>query len=101
MIDNLVGKEDRQIRIDPTIPKQKLTLEKTKDLIEVISKFVIGVLAVCYGLGLLVVNVHLSSYRVFSLSLFRLRALFAPKLCLGLSHFSRRVLYFGIDFAAR
>lgn len=41
---------------------EKPTLEKTKDLIDVASKFMLGILALCYALGLLVVNFHLRHY---------------------------------------
>ncbi len=52
-------------------------LETTKDLIEISGKAILAILALYYGLGLLVVNIYLSRYGVHSLSLFRLHYILA------------------------
>jgi hypothetical protein len=48
-----------------------------KDFLEVGGKLALGVLALCYALGLLVINLYYSRYGVYSLSLFRLNYVIA------------------------
>lgn len=62
---------------------QRLDLEKTKNVIEVVGKLTVGLAAVCYVLGLVVVNVYLSKYSVYSLDLFRLNYVTAGLLALS------------------
>jgi hypothetical protein len=49
-----------------------LNAESVKDLVELCGKIFLGLLAAFYALGLIVVNVYLSNFGVYSLSLFRL-----------------------------
>lgn len=44
---------------------------KTKDFLEILGKLILSLIALCYVLGLLVVNIHLSKYGTHSMSLFR------------------------------
>lgn len=48
------------------------SLDTVKDLVEVVGKIVIGLFAIFYAIGLVVVNLHLNNFGVYSLSLFRL-----------------------------
>ncbi|HKY41938.1 MAG TPA: hypothetical protein VJM50_02505 [Pyrinomonadaceae bacterium] len=48
-----------------------LTVEKTKDLIEVSGKASLGIVAFCYVIGLCVVSIYLNNYGIHSLSLLR------------------------------
>jgi hypothetical protein len=77
MEDELVNLDDYKVDLEKPALEEKPTLAKTKDLIEVIGKFTIGIVALCYALGLLVVNLYLSRYGVYSLSLFRLNYIMA------------------------
>jgi hypothetical protein len=77
MEDEIMGMEDEELDLEVRAPEQKHGLEKTKDLIELIGKFAIGFVAICYVVGLLVVNLYLSRYGVYSLSLFRLNYIMA------------------------
>lgn len=52
--------------------KSKSSLEDIKNAVEVIGKVTLGVVAVCYVIGLVVVNVYLNKYGIYSLSLLRL-----------------------------
>src|SRR5215208_4635917 len=52
--------------------EEKPALEKAKDLMEVLGKAVVGLLALCYALGLFVVNFYYNRYGVYSLSLIQL-----------------------------
>lgn len=61
----------------------RLDLEKAKNLIEVAGKLTIGITAVCYVLGLVVINIYLSKYSVYSLGLFRLNYVTAGMLTLA------------------
>ena len=58
-------------------------LEKVRSLIEVAGRLTIGLSALCYVLGLLVLNIYLSKYGVYSLSLFRLNYITAGLLALS------------------
>src|SRR6476659_3656400 len=48
-----------------------------KELIEIVGKIVLGTLALCYGLGFVIVNVHYGSYGFYSAGLFRLNYIVA------------------------
>jgi hypothetical protein len=61
----------------------RLDLEKSKNMIEVAGKLIIGLSALCYVLGLVVINIYLSKYSVYSLSLFRLNYITAGMLALS------------------
>lgn len=61
----------------------RLNLEKSKNLMEVAGKLIIGLSALCYVLGLVVINIYLSKYSVYSLSLFRLNYITAGMLALS------------------
>jgi len=51
--------------------ENKPDLENAKSLMEIVGKFVLGVLALCYAIGMFVVNIYYSKYGVYSLSLFQ------------------------------
>lgn len=48
------------------------SLEVLKNIVEVVGKLSLGLLAICYVIGLVVVNLHLSNFGIYSLSIFRL-----------------------------
>ena len=50
----------------------QVTLDKLKDLIEILGKVAIGLIALGYAVGLVVINIHLNKYGIHSMSLFRL-----------------------------
>jgi hypothetical protein len=56
---------------------EKEVLTKTKDLAEVMGKAIIGGLALCYGVGLLMLNLYYNHFGVYSVSLFRLNYVIA------------------------
>ncbi|MEK6301396.1 MAG: hypothetical protein AABO41_11790 [Acidobacteriota bacterium] len=58
-------------------PVEALNLARMKDIVDLGGKVIIGVIALCYVLGLLVVNLHLSRYGIYSLSLFRINYVIA------------------------
>lgn len=58
--------------------KEKFSLiNSLKDVIEVSGKILLGVVAMCYALGLVVVNIYLSRFGAFSLGLFRVNYVMA------------------------
>lgn len=70
-------------------------LVKTKDLLELLGKVILGGLALCYGLGLLMVNMYYSHYGAYSLSLFRLNYVIAG-LWVVLPVISMATFFFGV-----
>lgn len=52
-------------------------LPKAKDALEFVSKMVLGLIGLSYALGLLVMNLHLYKYGVYSLNLLRLNYVIA------------------------
>jgi hypothetical protein len=58
-------------------------LEKAKNVIEVVGKLTVGLGAVCYVIGLVVTNLYLAKYSVYSLDLFRLNYVTAGLLALA------------------
>lgn len=54
-----------------------LDVERTKTLAELVGKASLGLLASCYAMGLVVINIHLNNYGVFSLSLLRVSYIIA------------------------
>jgi hypothetical protein len=52
-------------------------LPKAKDVLELVSKMTLGLVGLSYALGLLVVNLHLYQYGVYSLNLLRLNYVIA------------------------
>lgn len=50
----------------------KASSDTLKNVVELISKVALGTVALCYVLGLAVVNIYLNKYGVFALDLFRL-----------------------------
>jgi hypothetical protein len=92
MIDNQPEPTDRpadQTAAGPTSPPtdpQQLALEwgqaiatlpKAKDVLELVSKTVVGLVGLSYALGMLVTNLHLYQYGVYSLNLLRLNYVIA------------------------
>jgi hypothetical protein len=59
------------MEIRENLAPTKEVLTTAKEVIELVSKVMLGGLAVCYALGLLVVNLYYSRFGVYSLSLFR------------------------------
>ncbi|HEY6154687.1 MAG TPA: hypothetical protein VIW07_13180 [Candidatus Udaeobacter sp.] len=49
----------------------------TKDALEILGKALLAATGFCYAIGLIVVNVHLSEYRVYSLNLLQLNYVMA------------------------
>lgn len=74
-------KEETPDNIDEEVtvraPVEAPSFARTKDIVDLGGKIIIGVLALCYVLGLLVVNLHLSRYGIYSLSLFRINYVIA------------------------
>jgi hypothetical protein len=54
-----------------------------KDVLEILGKLLLGLVAICYALGLIVMNSYFSNYGVYSLSLFRLSYVMAGLWALG------------------
>lgn len=66
-------------RVTRSEPRQKKTadfspsfMETAKNSIEIVGKIAIGLFAIFYAIGIVVVNIHLNKFGVYSLSLFRL-----------------------------
>ena len=47
------------------------SMTKLKDLAEIVGKSVLGLIGICYVIGLIVVNINLNKFGVYGLSLFR------------------------------
>lgn len=57
--------------------KDELDVPTAKELMELVGKISLGIIAVCYALGLIVVNIHLNKYGVHTLSLLQVNYILA------------------------
>jgi hypothetical protein len=57
--------------------KLGIGVQKTKDSLEITGKIFVLLIGTCYVVGLIVVNIHLSQFRIYSLNLLQLNCVLA------------------------